>query len=311
MALSADKRQTVITVDIDRYGSDARASALADYLEVAALSGIRVTRAGLVDIIRDNEWVSRPVRRYLTPENVDEDPEAWGDAVFSVIAEREAVLADRYPFKESGGGIVLKDPLMDKSQSGYLSLLAVTIVHAWNLKTTEAPEAALEQIVADTLAAMGLTAVNVGATDRQSGFVSALHDAANRLGLRAMADPRPRSASAKDVGVDTLAGLPWRDERQAGQWLIIGQVTTAQSQRWGGKLAEPQPPRWADYLQEKLHPMVFLAIPHHAEREHLTDLMESRRGSIVDRLRLVAKKPPNSGVERALIDAMLAATVEE
>lgn len=300
----------VIEIDIDRYGQDARGSALADYLELAALAGIRVTKAALRDLIVDNEWVRRPVRRYLLPDDVDDDPDSWSESVFSIIAERGDALGDVYPFTVRGKSVVVKDRDLDRLSSRYLSLLAITVVHAWSLPCEESAEATLEMVVADTLSSVGMGAVGVGATDRRMGFVDALREGGAALGLRPSPDPRPRSASAKDVGVDTLAGVVWRDHRQAGHWIVIGQVTTAQSQLWRSKLAQPEPARWANYLQEQLHPQVFLAVPHHVQREHLVDLMESRRGVVIDRLRLARNKPENSLRERQLIEAMLAARVE-
>lgn len=300
----------LIEPDIDRYGQDARVSALADYLELAALAGHRVTIAALQDLIVDNEWVRRPIRRYLLPEDVEDDPDSWADAVFAMIAERGAQLGDLYPFEVSGRSVRMKDPSFAREESRYLSLLAITVVHACGITGVGSPEAILEDVVADTLAHLGISSVNIGATDRGTGFVEALQNGAKALDLWAMQDPRPRSSRAKDVGVDTLAGFVWRDHRQAGHWLVIGQVTAAQSQHWAMKLAQPEPARWATYLQELLHPQVFLAVPHHVQDDHLRNLMESRRGVIIDRLRIVANKADNTIAERVLIKAMLDAEIE-
>lgn len=300
----------LIEPDIDRYGQDARVSALADYLELAALAGFRITKAALQDLIVDNEWVRRPIRRYLLPEDVEEDPESWADAVFAMILDRDSQLGTSYPFEIKGRSVVMKDPTFARLESRYLSLLAITLVHACEIHAPVSPESTLESVVAGTLGNLGIASVNIGATDRGTGFVEALQSGARALDLWAMQDPRPRSARAKDAGVDTLGGFVWRDHRQAGHWLIIGQVTTAQSQHWGFKLAQPQPARWATYLQELLHPQVFLAVPHHVQDDHLRDLMESRRGVVIDRLRIVANKPANTPAERTLIDALLGARIE-
>ncbi|MCS3442454.1 hypothetical protein [Microbacterium phyllosphaerae] len=301
---------TILEIDIERYGQDARVSALADYLEIAALSGIKITRAALQDLIVDNEWVRRPLRRYHLPEEVENDPESWADSVFSMIADREGQLGDLYPFKEQGRSLQLKDPAFERLSSPYLSLLAITAVHAWDLPCDAPVESTLEEVVAGTLALMGLTVANIGATDRGSGFVDALADGAAALGLRAHSNPTPRSVSAKDAGVDTLAGVVWRDYRQAGHWLTLGQVTVAQSQHWVSKLNQPEPARWADYLQELLHPQVFLAVPHHVQDDHLRNIMASRRGLIIDRLRIVARKPANTENEETIVGALLAASVD-
>ncbi|WP_127792575.1 hypothetical protein [Agromyces sp. LHK192] len=299
----------LVEADIDRYGSDARVSALADYVELAALSGYRVTRARLQDLIVDNEWVRRPTRRYLLPDDVEDDPESWADAVFSMLSEREAVLGDLYPFVEQGRALKLKTPGFSRLDSPYLALLAITVVHAWELPCATPAESTLESVVASTLGQLGISAVGIGATDRGTGFVDALAFGGAALALRPMIDPRPRSRSAKDAGVDTLAGVVWRDYRPAGHWLFIGQVTVGKSQSWREKLNQPDAPRWAKFLQEPLHPQVFLAIPHHAQDDHIRDLMAGQRGIIIDRLRLVGNKPENTPAERSLIEAMLDASV--
>lgn len=300
----------VIEIDIDRYGQDARVSALADYLEIAALAGIRVTRAALQDMIVDNEWVRRPIRRYHIPDDVADDPASWSEAVFRMISDRAAQLDTLYPFEERGRSVCVKASVPDLRNSVYMSLLGITAVHAWRLPCSVPVESTLEDVVARTLGRMGMTVANIGATDRGSGFLDALHDGASSLGLRAHPDPRPRSVYAKDVGVDTLAGIVWNDQRVAGQWLTLGQVTVAESQHWPQKLNQPEPARWADYLQEQMHPQVFLAIPHHIQDDHLRNMMASRRGIIIDRLRLVSRKPDNSDQEIAIIEALLAADVD-
>jgi hypothetical protein len=305
---SPEAASVILEPNIDAYGSKARASALADFLEVAALARKRITRAALADIISDNEWVKRP-RRQTYLQELLEDPETWVEAVFNVVAERSEQLGEAYPFVERGRALTLRESDFDVTSSGYVALLALTVVHAWSIPCVVDPKPTLEAIVESVLKAKGMDAVNVGATDRRSGFVQAVRDAGCALGLQPMDDPSPRSRWAKDAGVDTLAGLVWRDRRPAGQWLFIGQVTVAQSQNWQVKLDEPQGPRWAKYMQEVLPPQAFLAIPHHAEEEHLHDLLASQRGLVVDRLRLVMNKPPNTPDEISLIVAMASATV--
>ncbi|MDY0910115.1 hypothetical protein [Microbacterium sp. CFBP9034] len=300
---------SVIEIDIDRYGQDARVSALADFLEIAALSRIRVTRAALADLIVDNEWARRPVRRYHLAEDMPEEADSWSDAVFRMIGDRGASLRDVYPFEERGRSVQLKSSACDPRESAYVALLAITAVHAWNLPCTVSVEATLEDLVARTLHALGMTVANIGVTDRGSGFLDALRQGAATLGLRAHPNPTPRSVRAKDIGVDTLAGVVWGDQRVAGQWLTLGQVTVAQSQYWPQKLNEPEAPRWADYLQELIHPQVFLAIPHHIQDDHLRNMMAGRRGLVIDRLRLAARMPSNTAAERTVIEALLASTV--
>lgn len=298
-----------IEPNIDAYGRRARASALADFVEAAALAGLRITRAALEDLVSENEWVSRPTRQSWTVGDPREDPATWAEATFELLAERETLLGSHYPFSQSGQALVVTSKSFDPRQSGYVSLLAVTMVHAWSIPTGVSPEAALEAIVVAVLRMRGMSAVGIGATERQSGFVAALQSGAAALGLRASDDPRPRSRWAKDAGVDTLAGVVWGDGRQAGEWIMIGQATVGSSNAWRAKLLEPDPAIWAKYLNEPLFPQAFLAVPHHAEQEALSDLTASQRGLVLDRLRLIPAKPANTPEEISLIEALLAARV--
>lgn len=299
-----------IEPDIDIYGKYARASALADYVEVAALKGKRITRAALADRIVDNEWVTRPRRQFLHAEDPEEDPASWAEGVFNLFSERQAQLGDLYPFEQQGSALRAKGNLSEPTTEPYVSLLALTVVHAWKLPSPVDPEPTLEAVVASALIAKGLCSVNVGATDRGTGFTAAVHQGARALGLRPMHDPKPRSRRAKDEGVDTLAGIVWRDNRPAGNWIFIGQATISKSNDWKVKLSQPEGPRWATFLQEPLHPQAFLAVPHHVEEEYLRELLVPQRGIVIDRLRLVRAKPENTMNEATIIKAMLSASVD-
>ncbi|TCC20093.1 hypothetical protein [Kribbella speibonae] len=297
--------KVVIEPDIDIYGKYIRVSALADYLEIAALADRRVTEASLADIIVDNEWVRRPTRQFIHPENVDEDPGELSKNVFNLLRERQAVLGDTYPFEQAGKALRRRSGGPDPVACRYTALLALTAVHAWKIPSEADPEPTLEQVVMSVLSELGLTAVNIGATDRGSGFKDAVVQGGQALGLQPMDDPMPRSVRAKDSGVDTLAGAVWRDGRPGGQWVFIGQVTVAKSSAWKDKLAEPEPPRWAKFLQEPLHPQAFLAVPYHVETDFLRELLVSQRGAVLDRLRLVSRKAENTEPEVTLIKSLL------
>jgi hypothetical protein len=151
----------------------------------------------------------------------------------------------------------------------------------------------------------------MGAIDRsERSFVRSVVAGGESLGLQPMTDPLPRKASAKDAGVDTLAGLTWADGRRGGQWLFIGQATVGQSGTWEGKLNEPVPAIWADYMQEPLEPAAFLAVPHHVEGDHLEVLTKSRRGLVLDRLRICVFMNSPLAAERVLTSRLLTSVVE-
>lgn len=301
--------EIVIEPNIDIYGKYARISALADYIEIAALADIRITEASLADMIVDNEWVRRPVRQFITPENVNEDPGELSKNIFALLRERRAVLGDTYPFEEAGKSLRKRADTPEPVECRYTALLALTAVHAWKIPCSVKPEPTLEHVVMSVLVELGLDAINIGATDRDGGFKDAVINGGQHLGLQPMSDPMPRSKSAKDAGVDTLAGAVWRDGRPGGHWIFIGQVTVAQSSQWKVKLAQPEPPRWAKFLQEPLHPQAFLAVPHHVEIDYLRELLESQRGLILDRLRIVSRKAANTTDEVALIESLLNCSV--
>ena len=67
--------------NIDAYGTYARASALADYVEVAAWSRGSYSEATLADVIKDNDWVRRMHDLVRLPDDRrDEEPVEAGDA---------------------------------------------------------------------------------------------------------------------------------------------------------------------------------------------------------------------------------------
>jgi hypothetical protein len=302
-----------VALNIDVYGTYARQSALADYLEVAALVGSSITQASLGRSIQENGWATLPRRQFLTVENVDEDPEAWAESVFSVIRERAQILDQRYPFELQRTSIKSRLTQEEAPNSPYLALLAIAVLHAWNLAVPKgpSPEDVLEDLVARALENRGLTVSRMGAHDRSTrSFVEAVIEGGRLLGLKPMTNPLPRKARVKDAGVDTLAGVTWRDGRPGGQWIFIGQATVGQSGTWTGKLTEPEPGLWARYMQEPLDPLPFLAIPHHADGDHLSQMTIPRRGLILDRLRLCLAIDDTTPEERNLIAQLLQVIIE-
>jgi hypothetical protein len=302
--LKASKQQ-VIEPKIDAYGNRARSGALADYLEVNALLGRNLTAADLTDIATEQGW-SRLKRRMILIEgdDLDSDPASWAQIAFSSIAERQDILGDKYPYLIDRGALEYAgNP--DPENEPYLALLCLLVVHAWDLRCLVEPTTVLEATVIEVLLEHQLRVGGMGTGDRAGlNFVDNLRAGGQQVGLNPSANPMPRSASAKDAGVDTLATLLWPDGRQ-GQWSFIGQVTCESSLGWKKKLKEPEPETWRGYLQEGLRPRAFLAVPHHVDHRAWSDLMASQTGLLLDRLRLCLFKSRNSADEKALIRCVL------
>lgn len=296
---------------LEVYGTYGRPAALADWVELAACAGEPISESALSDLIDDNGWTTKPSRHFhatLEDYSLEADPDELARASFTMLRQRLSILGHRYPFtferqalRHAGG-----------SYNPYLSLLAITVAHAWpgvEVRGEGSPENVLEHVVAEVLRDKGLRVATMGALDRgRRTFPENLKAGAALVGLRAMPKPYPVAISAKDAGVDTLAGVTWTDGRP-GQWVMLGQVTCAQTDHWVEKLDQPKPAIWADYLIEPHHPLAFLAVPHHVDAGHLAFLLKSGRGIVLDRLRLANHESGVSAEERHLIDLVLAAGV--
>lgn len=300
----------LIGPNVDAYGAAARAGALADYVECRALSESRLTPADLQDIAEEQNW-SRKSRRVILVDNDDPeaDPAAWSEQAFAEIATRADILGRDYPFELQRGALSYSGPA-DPRDNVYVGLLALTVVHAWQLTCAVDPKVVLEAIVRDVLATQLNVAVSMGTGDRQGlPFEQNLHSQATLCGLAPMPEPRPVRAAAKDAGVDTLGVIRWHD-RRSGQWVFIGQVTCAASSEWKKKLRQAEPETWRHYLQEALLPRSFLAVPHHIDQRQWAELMVTRDGLLLDRLRLCLKKAVNSADDRTLVSTLLEADQE-
>ena len=298
---------TAVGPNVDAYGSYARAGALADYLEVHALHGRGITAAELEDIATEQGWSHKERRMILVEEdNPGSDAAQWSEMAFGAIDARMDILGDGYPFRISAGALVYVGE-SDPRDNQYVALLALSVVHAWDLVRTVEPTVVLEDVVRRVLESRGLSAADMGTGDRQGlSFEQNLLSQGRACGLSPTENPRPRAAHAKDAGVDTLGTMIWPDRRQ-GQWVFIGQATCGSSVTWRRKLKEPERETWREYLQEALRPQSFLAVPHHIDQRQWTFLMQPKIGVLLDRLRMSPSKGSNSADERALVDALLAA----
>ena len=308
----------IISANIDAYGTYARVSALADFVEVCAVKGVRVNRGQLADLMADNRWTFREL---ITGPDYDDEPELErlpnrldrageaADSIVSVLQERSDALKDGYPFQFKESHIKL-EPGTDPRTHPYLKLLSLTVVHAYQLCGDPDPKRVFESVVADSLGSLVGNSVSFGRLRLgMNSFEAALRKAAPMIGLVGTPEAAWRSRRAQDAGVDTIGHISWGDTR-GGAWTVIGQATCARSDDWIGKLDEPKPARWSQFLGVLPHPMVFLAVPHHVEQNHLNFLVQAERGIVLDRLRLSRFRSAMVDGEEALVQAVLDAELE-
>lgn len=303
---------TEIEPNPDAYGTRARASALADFVELWALSDHHPSRAELADYIADNQWAPKMHELYSgIPEAYDraadesDEDDLSGDEglaaarVFDVLEERREILGDLYPFRVEddrcyfvGGG----EP--------YLVVLAIAVAHAYSIAVPANPRDTFEDTVARGVRRLVGRAVNFR-RERASGggFDEALIRAGTDVGLQPIPSAASRAKFAVDERVDTIAHLDWLDGR-IGRWTFIGQVTCAKSDRWLAKLIESPVPTWTKLLGDFVRSQAFLAIPYHAEPSNLYNLVEETERVVVDRLRLVRWLDDVSEDERAILSAV-------
>ena len=229
----------------DTYGQYARASLLADYVELLALTGRPVQRAGVADFLVDNPWdleLIVPTESYPTGtpreavlgERLDRADET-ASIVYRQLDERSDTLGSQYPFHIDGERVTLA-PSVDPKASAYIAMLALTIAHAFKVPSRYRPEIEFEQTVADVLRTRGLSAVGFAGIRRQCGsFEEALAIACERLGLVDAVGGAARRKMAHDEKVDVLGHIGWEDNLRLGTWGFVGQVTVGRSDSWDQK----------------------------------------------------------------------------
>ncbi len=311
---------------IDAYGRYARASNLADHLELLALQGQPMSRATLADLISDRAWVAKldelfdpgPLKLRGDFEEPDEDAEAGtgeeqgvtqAGRVFDVLDERSDLLDELYPFVVSDR-LEIRDSSADVRESSYVALLAMTLAHAHGIETEHDPKQVLEDVVVSALATRGLAAVNVGAISREGhNFPETVRRSGTAVGLRATPEAAVTLTHAKEEGVDALAHLPWEDTR-TGAWVFVGQATCRKSDGWSAKMAEPKPETWRLMLNSGVLPLAFLAVPHHVEPVHWAKLVQDGHGIVLDRIRLTRFHGAITGAEVSIVESVLSVGVE-
>ena len=308
--------------DSNIYGRDARASLLADYVELLALKGQPVSRETVADFLADNEvgWdfdlIQAPGNDHpdegdgLAEHNELADERA--SIVFRQIEERRKVLAEHYPFRIADGQVSI-DPGVDRESNAYVAVLALTVAHAFGVAAPTPPLHELfEETVTGVLQARGLCSVEFAALVRRHNhnFKVALTAACREIGLVAAPNAVARRKKARDEGVDVLCHLGWEQDLRPGSWGFIGQVTVAKSDEWTQKIKEPDPGSWRGRLGTRVPPMPFLAVPHHVERQTMEWLTGEGPAIVLDRLRLVRFKEEIKANELEIIRAVAKEEVE-
>ncbi len=307
---------SVLEPDIDAYGSFARVSAVADFLELSALREQRVKRADVADYISDMRWGSIPEEAYATPETVvdeDEDPgeELGLDAedvtgrIFSILGRRSAYLGARYPFKV--GPEEQSIEVLNDQPSPYLALLGITIGHAFDVNISVTVTDVFEDTVARAFENAGHQSLNFARIRKDHrNFRSALIAAGKDIDLCPTPDNAMTSSHAQDAGCDVLAHIAsgFAPGHSYGAWALVGQVTCGHSNSWKKKLHEVEVPAWKNRLGLLIEPQAFLAIPHDPGSSHLHALVRNNELMIFDRMRLTRMLDAVSDDEDLVLSAV-------
>jgi hypothetical protein len=305
----------MITANPDVYGKHARASAIADYLELLALRDVRLSRADVADFLHDNNWSIPAEENYVggifTQAEDDEGSKEVATRIVRLLNERADVLGDRYPFDMDTAGR-LKFQTENSASDSYLLLLAITTAHAHGVSTQADPTELFPEVVKRAYNNRGWSASNLGSNaSRRMSFEDALSAMGMDLQLPVNPTGTILSKSAKDAGVDCVSHYPWCGTR-LGRWIAVTQVTCANSDEWRKKLFDAQPHPWQSLLGEVVMPKIVLAIPHHAEPRHRVFLFSQANGErfLLDRLSFVPHLPLLDKHERDVLDRVLSTEVE-
>lgn len=332
--MSRKKANEVIRLAHEAYGSDARASAVADFFELVVLAGAEPSEEEILDRLRDDDIIINPEKftggytqlagmESMQNSDIEDDGEddqeprehdPYRDSlsrVLELLEERSNVLDDLYPFAFRGTRLTARDRESEKVQP-YLALLAMTTAHAHSLAESARARRAFEDAVATVLRSRGVPATNFGTGNREAGgggFEGACQRASEAIGIPINPNGFIRRTFAKDENIDTIGHLlPWDDGRK-GRWTVVGQATLERSDGWEKKIAEPRLRAWRGFLEEHVDPLAFLAIPHHIEPLHLEYLQSQNNRLVLDRLRL-ARFGKISSEARELIGSVLSTRVE-
>lgn len=308
-----------IELDPDWYGSYARRSAVADFLELMALRDLSWSVEDLADRIRDSRWMQILGERIGVPsesesdegdiaEELDQALERAQD-VLAVIRERSTATDGQYPFQldETSGRLRYRGPT--PVESPYVRLLCITVGHATGVKGPLPPHQVFEGMVQSAFSTSGLRTTGIGARSRAGGsFGDVLTSCCADVGLDAYPSRAASRVFANDEGSDILSNL-WPHDFRPGGVQLVGQVTCAKSNDWDTKIQEPAPMQWRDWLGGMRSPVVYLAVPHHVEQSTRSWLMQKRDRDVVDRLRLCPMLSDPVVGETEVVEIVLASAI--
>ena len=303
----------------DTYGQYARASLIADYVELLALKN-PVQRGTVVDFLSDSNGWDLGLMQESGDNSSDYQETALSErhaqaqekatVIFDLMEERRCTLAERYPFTITDG-VVSCDSNFDHESSPYLAMLSLTVAHAFNVSSSQKPTELFEQMVVKVLRDRGLKSAGVAAARRTGkSFPVALSKACDTVGLKANPHGAAIRREAHDEGVDVLCHFSWDDDLRANAWVFIGQVTVGRSDIWIQKIKEPSPQTWAKLVGIQNRPLPFLAVPHHVDSPMMEKLGSDGDGVVLDRLRLAKFKCKTDSKERDIIRAVAQECVE-
>lgn len=295
------------------YGTYGDATLLADFLELVALKGVTVSRAQLADLVADTSlanWRARDEELFIpagepAPSKTDEDDEKDAAArVFDLLLERRSLLGAEYPFDVTAERIAAAT--VPATPNSYLGLLAITVAHSYALTTGRPATEVFESFVTEVIRERCLDVSNF-ARDRAAfpTFDDAVIATGTTIGFQPTPSAAPRKRMANDEKGDVLAHLHWQDNR-SDTWGWVGQVTCAQTQEWEKKIEETSDRHWKAYLGIVGSPMVFLAVPHHADEVHRLYITTRSERVLLDRPRLARRTSPLSADEMNIWEVVVA-----
>lgn len=301
--------------NVDAYGTYARVSALADFLELVAVDGSRLSRGNTADYIGDLSWQSLLKELFLSADNeaassevYSEEPsggtEEAAERVFDLLGRRSECLREQYPFHVDAEEGWLQS--VDSAPSPYLALLGITIAHAFSIPMKLRPTDVFEDTVSRAFADIGHMSLNFSKFRKgYSTFREALIAAGPSINLRPTPSAAPSSVRAHDAGGDVLVQVEsgYVPGCDFGAWTLVGQATCGKSDRWQQKLGEVEAPAWQGRLGAVLPPLPFLAVPHHADYARV--LVRNQHTIVLDRMRLARMLKGVSDDELQILETVM------
>lgn len=267
-------------LDITAYGSYAELSAVADYVEVAALQSGRVSIVGLETTFEDIQDWPKSKMEYATLGQKQDSASDAATSVFSILAQRAAVLQVQYPFEVSASEIRPRFAV----DRAYLAYLAIAFLHGNKLQANALPTKVFEHMVRRSLRSRVTKTAAI--YDGHGRFMKRLRRAARRIGLSGTVRPIQHRRAANDEGCDVLVHHDLADPRPLS-WVAVGQATCGSSDNWIHKAAEASPSYFRHALALYTLPVPFFAVPYHIDDSALEWLCSRRENVyVLDRLRL-------------------------